>query len=194
MADTAKEREDNIVQPAAGSLDELNVDVGDIDIEEESSEKEDEVEDEPSEEEEEETPPSPKKKTPVKDFYNHRRRSKFTKEEEELRAKYADLEVDDDPALDQYKVNRRALADRLEKDPVFREKYIQAEKARRQHKKEKEELEEVLRSLQNKKEQKELEEGEELPLPEDDGSVTPSAGRNCVYIQKVKNLTINFKF
>lgn len=194
-----KTRQDNI------DLQDLQVDVGDVEISDEpvADKNNEAVEEEEVEEVQQEEAPAPPK-NPVKDFYNHRQRNKVKREEEELRKKYADLEVDDDPALDSYKLNRRALCEKLESDPEFKKKYIAAEEKRRARKKEEEELEAALRAVKNKEHQKQLEEGEPIPDDiEDDGEVedlddSPSTdarkARNCVYIERVENLTINFRF
>lgn len=72
---------------------------------------------------------------PKKDYYNHRQRNSLMEiqkqKDEELRKQYEYLEVEDTSDLENIRRDRRRLADKLEKDPVFREKYLEDQEANR---------------------------------------------------------------
>lgn len=126
--------------------------------------------------------------------------------EQRLRDEFKDLDVDDDKEAEEMHEmmkDRRALSERLEKDPEFREKYIESENERR----EREEAERIIREIQD--DARELEELDELEdedalrdLEETDimreledlDDLHDSARtiiKPGVYIEHLENLTVN---
>lgn len=139
--------------------------------------------------------------------------NKLSENDKKLLERYQDLDVDDEAEnkeMDSLRENRRKLSEKLEQDPVFREKYIQDEKKRRESQ---DDALDIISRLQGKDRESRLEDIEvgesdvehelqhvpDVPDVPDipDISKIPKKGKHRkiikpgVYVKNVQHLTIN---
>jgi hypothetical protein len=218
-------RPDNIIQTELNVEIPVGINISDSDIESEepevlavSEESKPEISEVKSESEKK---PVSKKSGPIKDWYNHRSKEK----ERKLREQYADLDIDDgDMTVEEHKMNRRELSEKLEKDVEFKAKWMEAEKKRREEKDKQELLDTIAELNKSRAKCDQLESpgtngASGLNLPEDDGEINTEldSQSQCsgklsesqssrgssnhqgnptqgVYIHNVQQLVINFNF